>query len=301
MSKIKDFDEVSGKFLGQQGSYAVQTDKFDSSFLVPMPRSTVRSIYGITGEEFVGYDIWHCHEATFLLNSGVPIAGTLKVVYSSSSEFMVESKSFKLYLNSFDMCKMGDSVRTAIENYENQIKQDLQKVLKSDVQLRFFWRQDQNLHDFFLRYSNIEDGMDLSSIEISDYTSQGQYLKFEPYFEEQEYWLKTNVLRSRCRHTKQKDTGMAFFYIKTKNHKLNLESLFRQVVSLRMLDEFHEFCAEKLYYELMSTGCVSECCVSLLYSRRGSLDINPTRATNIHILPHYYIDHTISSYKQQNQ
>ena len=100
--KEKGFDEIADKFLGQQGSYVEQLDKYQSNLLVPLPRNLVRETYSLTGDEFLGSDIWHCHEATFLLNSGMPIAGTLKIVIPSNSKYMVESKSFKLYLNSFD-------------------------------------------------------------------------------------------------------------------------------------------------------------------------------------------------------
>ena len=88
----KKFNEIATKHLGQQGSYAVQTDKFDPSLLVQMPRNLARDDWKIKGDEFVGYDVWHCHEATFLLDSGVPIAGTLKISYPSSSKYLVEDR-----------------------------------------------------------------------------------------------------------------------------------------------------------------------------------------------------------------
>ena len=116
-----NMSEVAAKTLGSANSYAVYTDTFDPSQLNPMPRALARGDWNIKGDEFVGYDTWHCHEATFLLNNGLPIAGTLKIICPADSEFMVESKSFKLYLNTFDMCKMGDKIHDAIENYENQV------------------------------------------------------------------------------------------------------------------------------------------------------------------------------------
>ena len=304
MDREEEFDSISSKFLGQQGSYAVQTDHFDSSFLVPMPRKNIRNLYGVTGREFVGVDVWNCHEATFLLTSGMPIAGTLKVIYPSSSEFMVESKSFKLYLNSFDFCKMGDTLDKAILNYELQVKNDLTEILKCHVQTRFF--RDQNngsTVDNFYRYEDLQSILkyDLESEQITDYVSDFNHLKFFPSKFNREYFLKTNVLRSRCRHTKQKDTGTAFFYIYTEKTELDPMSLLKHVISLRNLDEFHEFCAEKLFIDLMRSGNVNSCCISLLYSRRGSLDINPIRATSDRVLPLEFIDISRYSYKQQNQ
>ena len=96
-----NMSEVAAKTLGSANSYAVYTDTFDPSQLNPMPRALARGDWNIKGDEFVGYDTWHCHEATFLLNNGLPIAGTLKIICPADSEFMVESKSFKLYIRYF--------------------------------------------------------------------------------------------------------------------------------------------------------------------------------------------------------
>ena len=117
--------DIAAKTLGTANSYAVYTTQFDASLLNPMPRSEGRKDWGIKGDEFHGWDVWHCHEATFLIDSGAPVAGTLKIKYSSDSKYMVESKSAKLYINSFDMCKMGATVEKAISAYEKQIADDL--------------------------------------------------------------------------------------------------------------------------------------------------------------------------------
>jgi 7-cyano-7-deazaguanine reductase len=131
-------NEAASRSLGSANSYAVYTDKFDPSQLNPMPRILARQDWGIKGDEFVGYDVWHCHEATFLLNNGLPVAGTLKIICPADSEFMVESKSFKLYLNTFDMCKMGATMNEAIANYENQVKEDVSACIKANVEVAFF-------------------------------------------------------------------------------------------------------------------------------------------------------------------
>ena len=96
---MNNLNDIASKSLGSSASYAVYTDKHDASLLNPMPRNLARDGWAIKGDEFVGYDTWHCHESTFLLNNGLPIAGTLKIVCPADSEFMVESKSAKLYLN----------------------------------------------------------------------------------------------------------------------------------------------------------------------------------------------------------
>lgn len=289
---VSNMNEAASRSLGSANSYAVYTDKFDPSQLNPMPRILARQDWGIKGDEFVGYDVWHCHEATFLLNNGLPVAGTLKIICPADSEFMVESKSFKLYLNTFDMCKMGATMNEAIANYENQVKEDVSACIKANVEVAFFKSGDDKakVADPTVGYLDLYKAIpeaELEKMEITDYNASGEYylvsLDEEKSGEEASYF--TNVLRSRCRHTKQKDTGAAYFTIKTKQGNVDKKGLLKLVISLREVNEFHEFCAEKLYTEIMSNSLVEECCVMLLYARRGSLDICPVRATKPSMIP----------------
>jgi 7-cyano-7-deazaguanine reductase len=295
-----NLNDIASKTLGSSASYAVYTDRFDPVLLNPMPRKLAREGWGIKGDEFIGFDTWHCHEATFLLNNGAPIAGTLKYTYSSDSQYMVESKSAKLYLNSFDMCKMGQSVDAAIQNYELQVKTDLEKALQTEVDVKFFRSgEDENGIFPMSSYLDLQTflGKDIEDLEITDYSAEHNHLEFEiANYSGYGYSVKdgkalyankffTNALRSRCRHTKQKDTGAAYISINTLNSVIKPCSLYKQIVSLREVNEFHEFCAEKLYTEIMKHPEVESCAVTLLYSRRGSLDINPCRATSFDMLP----------------
>lgn len=311
-----NLSDIASKTLGSSASYAVYTEQFDPSLLNPMPRKLARDGWDIKGDEFVGYDTWHCHEATFILNNGAPIAGTLKYNYSSDSEFMVESKSAKLYLNTFDMCKMGATVDDAILNYEQQVKTDLEQALKTSVDVKFFKSGD-DINEIFpmTGYIDLQNflGKNIENIEITDYNAERNHLEFEKVnYSGYGYSIKdnkalyanrffTNALRSRCRHTKQKDTGTAYILINTLGSVIKPESLFKQIVSLREVNEFHEFCAEKLYTEIMKCPEVDSCCVTLLYSRRGSLDINPTRATSFDMLPPVLINSKYYTKKAMGQ
>lgn len=288
---IKNMNEAAARSLGSENSYAIYTDKFDPSQLNPMPRALARQDWNIKGDEFVGYDVWHCHESSFLVSNGLPIAGTLKIVCPASSEFMVESKSFKLYLNTFDMCKMGNTVEEAIENYEKQVAEDVGKCIGAPVEV-FFFREGDHIEDeadpgegYTDLFTLIGDRR-LAEMEITDYSAQGKYNLIDlDRNVGVEVLYYTNVLRSRCRHTKQKDTGTAYFHIKTKKGSVEPEELLKLVISLREVNEFHEFCAEKLFTEVMSNPLVEDCSVMLLYSRRGSLDICPVRASNPTMIP----------------
>jgi 7-cyano-7-deazaguanine reductase len=296
--------DIASKTLGSSASYAIYTEQFDPSLLNPMPRILAREGWGIKGDEFVGFDTWHCHEATFLLNNGVPIAGTVKYVYPADSEFMVESKSAKLYMNSFDMCKMGETVDEAILNYEKQITFDLTSAIGKEVKVKFFKSGSSGLfplRDYVDLYDIVNNA---NGITIDDYNAKENHLMFidrpnggtlcdNKFF--------TNALRSRCRHTKQKDTGAAYINIITKGTSVDPVSLFKQIVSLREVNEFHEFCAEKLLTSIMEHEEVVDCVVTLLYSRRGSLDINPSRASNRHLLPVLLGDMNVYTEKAMGQ
>lgn len=291
MSQSSIMNKAASRSLGSANSYAVYTDKFDPSQLNPMPRSAARQDWDIKGDEFVGYDVWHCHEATFLLNNGLPVAGTLKIVCPAASEFMIESKSFKLYLNTFDMCKMGDTLIQAIDNYESQVAHDISNFIGMPVEVKFFQSGEDKTaegdpttgyEDLFKTIPTKE----LEEMKITDYAGQETYSVVDdrgtlPTTTR----VFTNILRSRCRHTKQKDTGTAYFEITTKKGKVNHKELLKMIISLREVNEFHEFCAEKFYTELMKNPLIGECSVMLLYARRGSLDICPVRASRESMIP----------------
>jgi len=290
-----NMSEVAAKTLGSANSYAVYTDTFDPSQLNPMPRALARGDWGIKGDEFVGYDTWHCHEATFLLNNGLPMAGTLKIVCPASSEFMVESKSFKLYLNTFDMCKMGDTIPQAIENYEKQVAKDISACIGAEAKVAFFRQGEEKMYEgdpgaFYLDMLRLIGNKDLEAMEVTDYDGKETHFKVIPGESGEDLFVMTNLLRSRCRHTKQKDTGAAYFRIVTKKGTVDLQSLLKEVIALREVNEFHEFCSEKLFKSIMNHPDVENCVVMLLYARRGSLDINPVRASKEYLIPKELID-----------
>ena len=290
-----NMSEVAAKTLGSANSYAVYTDTFDPSQLNPMPRALARGDWGIKGDEFVGYDTWHCHEATFLLNNGLPMAGTLKIVCPASSEFMVESKSFKLYLNTFDMCKMGDTIPQAIENYEKQVAKDISACIGAEAKVAFFRQGEEKIYEgdpgaFYLDMLRLIGNKDLEAMEVTDYDGKESHFKVIPSTDGEDLFVMTNLLRSRCRHTKQKDTGAAYFRIVTKTGTVDLQSLLKEVIALREVNEFHEFCSEKLFKAITNHPDVEDCVVMLLYARRGSLDINPVRASKEYLIPKELID-----------
>ena len=295
MSNNQSINDIAAKSLGSDNSYAVYTDTFDPSLLVPMPRQLAREEYNITGKEFTGFDVWHCHESTFLLNNGIPVAGTLKIVYPADSKYMVESKSIKLYLNTFDMCKMANTIDGSIKNYEAQVSKDLSNALETTVRVFFHKnKSDQKAVDPVSGYEDIYEYLSdriyyMNNIEYIGDTTYNITTKNNTVNAIKNSYpvkLSTNVLRSRCRHTKQKDTGSAYIYFVVKpGYKINVENVLRQILQLREKNEFHEFCSEVLFTKFIGQEGIEDVMVSLLYARRGSLDINPVRTSNINLIP----------------
>ncbi len=293
------------KHLGTGGSYAVYTNQFDPTLLEKMPRRDLREDWGIAGNEFTGHDVWNCHESTFLTEKGLPVAGTLKIIYPANSEYMIESKSLKLYLNSFDMCRMGKDMKEATIKYRSQVQRDLEKLLGEIVLVQFFPEGTETV-DITEGYHNLYDLVDVDSMNFDDYNTKKNHLesievKNAEKGKEYEVKVFTNVLRSRCRHTKQKDTGSAYIHIKCSNRTITLDGLLKQIISLREQNEFHELCCEKLMTDIMKVDGVEEVMVMLLYSRRGSLDINPVRSTDASLIPDSLYRSSVLVKKTQGQ
>lgn len=304
--------QVNYGSLGQGNtSYAVYTDYFDPTLLNPMPRAQLRERFNITGREFIGWDVWHCYESTFLLDSGLPVSGTLKFKYPASSPFMVESKSMKLYLNSFDMCKMGATLDEAKAEYVRQIIGDVKRAIEDDVEAYFF--DSQEWEDGYSEYQsnilsdcyNIANYAPIYNTTFTDFKGERSHITTTEQSYVDGLWgcYYTNVLRSRCRHTKQKDTGTAVIWQDSMtNMVVDPLSFLRQVVGLREVNEFHELCCEKLFLDVKNKiNPEDQLTIALLYSRRGSLDINPIRTTDIERVPRELLDVTTLTMKTQGQ
>ena len=108
-------DEIASKFLGKRVS---GSENYDPSLLVAIPREENRKQYNLQNDKlpFCGWDIWHAYEFSAMTENGIPVTRLIKLKYSCNSEFLVESKSLKLYLNSFNMSRFGQN----IEEFVNQ-------------------------------------------------------------------------------------------------------------------------------------------------------------------------------------
>ena len=273
------------KHLGQSSQYK---STYDKGLLVREPRSNNREYLNIFDDAlpFVGSDTWNAYECSFLLKNGRPVTGVVKCVYPCSSKYIVESKSIKLYFNSFNMTKMGDGNDEAVKNFEEISARDLSELLQTDVKVSFHsgvrvnkkFSSPDNEWDIE-HYLNVDLLEDSSSLEYTQYTEDPSLLEAVSRENEVEQKFYSGLLKSNCRVTSQPDWGDVFIHIKSKN-AIDAHSILKYVISFRDECHFHEEICECIYKRLQDAFDPSELLVMCLYARRGGIDINPVRASS---------------------
>ena len=227
------------------------------------------------GLPFIGYDIWHAYEFSCMTESGIPITRVMKMKYPCDNEFLVESKSLKLYLNSFNMMRLGKNTKECLEICKNMIEKDLSELLKTTVEINFLDKTAKKV-EIFEDFENIMNFVDETAIQIIDFKENPEILQVEEA-QEREYKLTFDSLRSNCRVTHQPDFGDAFIYYKSKKH-IKEDSLVKYLTSFRSEYHFHEECCEMIFKRLSDIlDEDDELMVCALYTRRGGIDICPVR------------------------
>jgi len=293
MSAQLDNSRIS-KHLGQTSEYKVQYDK---SILVREPRQSNRTYLNIHDEAlpFVGQDTWNNYEVTALTDGGVPVVGVAKVVYNCNNKYIVESKSFKLYFNTFNMTKMGVDEVEVRDNISKTAARDLSELLETEVEVnvadnsRVATTTDDGRNTIFstwhtfagIKAETLEDILDISKLQFVVYKETPSLLKVEEVAGERFY--HSGLLRSLCRVTSQPDSADVYIYFKG-NKTPTPESLLEYIASYREECHFHEEICEALYKRLMDALEPDELFVRCLYARRGSCDILVDRATHDHLL-----------------
>jgi 7-cyano-7-deazaguanine reductase len=263
--------------LGKQSNYP---QHYDRSVLVAVPRIYNREIYGIANEAlpFSGVDVWHAYEFSFLTGKGLPVVGKLKIVYPVNNEFLVESKSLKLYLNSFNMDKYGLTREEGISTVIKTIKTDLSELLKCQVLVCYFDHNDQSSKSDFDDFPILEEVLDFDNLLCSEFKENPVLLKTSNISGIIKWG--THLLRSNCKITRQPDWGSLF--IEMKSEKLPTpESFLKYIVSLRNEYHFHEEICEMVFQRISAQFSPDSLMVTCLYTRRGGIDICPVRISNI--------------------
>ena len=302
MSDILDNSAIS-KVLGQRVSAPA---RYDKSILVREPRQSNRTYLGIRDNAlpFVGKDLWNNWEISALSTNGMPITGIAQIVYDCTSKYIVESKSAKLYFNSFNMTQLGDSSAEVSKNIEDYASKDLSELLESPVSVKIFSASAHNSRDTDLKeyskYITLEDQEGVDEIKFNTYSENSGLLVINKSNTTQEQYFRSTLLRSNCRVTNQPDHGDVYIYLKSKN-KITPESLIQYIVSFRNECHFHEEICEAIYKRILDLCEPEELRVSCYYVRRGSLDINPVRATHEYLLEDYLLDTNIRFCKTPRQ
>lgn len=289
---MESINQIAATHLGKSGGYK---DSYDPKLLVPIPRSLNRTQYGIEENSlpFVGYDIWNCYEFSTLTTSGRPVNGILKITYPADSRYHVESKSLKLYLNSFNMTEVGDSYESCIAVVEGFVEADLESILQTKVTCSFF-RLDLTRTvslKFFSEYRPLETMTYLDSINFKEPFTSFDSINITKQVNSLK--ITSDLLRSNCRVTGQPDWGDIYIYIKTDTKLPTSGSLAKYIVSHRRVNHFHEEIAEMVYKDLFNIYSPLELLVACFYTRRGGIDINPIRASSSDLIPANIINSTL--------
>lgn len=260
-------DSLSALKLGQKTEYK---ENYDRTLLQPVPRSLNRDGLGITQAQpfSVGADIWTAYEISWLNAKGVPQVAIADVEIDFRSQNLIESKSFKLYLNSFNQSKFN-----SLAEVQQIIQQDLQDCAKGEVKVRLNFLQNYNQQQITDFAGDCIDNLD---IEINDYGFNAALLQHCTSDNQVEEILVSHLLKSNCLITNQPDWGSVQIHYVGK--QIDREKLLRYLVSFRQHNEFHEQCVERIFCDIMQFAQPQKLTVYARYTRRGGLDINPFRS-----------------------
>ena len=267
MSKYKDAKELAGLTLGKKTEYK---DQYDPSLLQPVPRSLNRTDINISDDAlpFTGYDIWTLYELSWLNNKGLPQVAIGEVRLPVTSPNLIESKSFKLYLNSFNQTRFD-----SWQDIADTLQIDLSRCAGEDVDVTIQPLTDFNEQPIVNFFGECIDDQD---IEINDYAFKPEYLEGAADNNDVvEEIVHSHLLKSNCLITNQPDWGSV--RIAYKGNRIDREKLLRYIVTFRNHNESHEQCVERIFNDIMRFCQPELLTVYARYTRRGGLDINPYR------------------------
>ncbi len=253
--------------LGKSSSYITQ---YDPSLLFAIPRQYKRDEIGLSSGTlpFFGFDIWNAYEISWLNMRGKPQVAMAKIIVPADSPNIIESKSFKLYLNSLNQTKLGGT-----DALLELMRQDLTANCGAPVQISLTTPEN---------FSKVPMGelggmlLDRLDIEVTEYSPDASLLSAandKPAIEET---LVSHLLKSNCLVTGQPD--WASVQIKYVGGAIDQEGLLQYLIGFREHHEFHEQCVERIFMDIMRQCKPQKLAVYARYTRRGGLDINPWRS-----------------------
>ncbi|WP_178862614.1 NADPH-dependent 7-cyano-7-deazaguanine reductase QueF [Thiomicrorhabdus cannonii] len=263
MSKPSTADK---SLLGQATPYC---KTYDPGILFPIPRQEKRDELGfdLNSLPFQGLDIWTAFEVSWLNAKGKPVAVIAEFAFPADSPNLIESKSFKLYLNSFNGTRFGSQ-----QEVEDLWVKDLSAACGGEVQVDVRSLNSDEMLIGQLPGDNLDD----LDIEVDTYQVKPELLTLEADAEVVEETLSSHLLKSNCLVTGQPDWGS--IVIRYVGPQINRENLLKYLISFREHNEFHEQCVERVFTDIMRQCQPEKLTVYARYVRRGGLDINPYRS-----------------------
>ena len=254
----------------QLGQSTVYTDGYDPSLLFPIPRAGNRAEIGVGDAlPFHGVDIWNAYELSWLDARGKPVVAIAEFRVPATSPNIIESKSFKLYLNGFAQERVADAATLAatLTSDLSQASGGTVEVLLSDTTAACYGVIDLDGHL-----------LDDQSIDIDHYgPPRADFLQVGTNAPIVEETVVSHLLRSNCPVTGQPDWGSV--QIAYYGSPIDHAGLLRYLVSFRNHNAFHEQCVERIYVDVMARCAPERLSVYARYTRRGGLDINPFRSS----------------------
>ena len=249
--------------LGKATAYV---SRYDPALLCPFPRQVKRDEIGVIGElPFGGCDIWNGYELSWLNAKGLPQVAMARFTFTCTSPYLIESKSFKLYLNSFNQTQFDSWAEAEVRLVADLSRASGAPVVVELRPLAAIPRQLQALPG---------ECLDELDIAVDNYRLQPEILRADSA-EIVDEMLHSHLLKSNCLVTSQPDWGSLL--IEYRGPRIDREALLRYLVSFREHNEFHEQCVERIFVDLQRYCRPERLSVQAWYTRRGGLDINPFR------------------------
>ena len=267
---IKNNDDaqcVSASPLGKSSTYI---NLYTPGLLFPIPRKGKRDEIGVPDLlPFYGFDTWNAYEVSWLNPRGKPVVAIVQFDVSCTSKNIIESKSFKLYLNSFNNSRFA-----SVHEVKSTLETDLGLAVEGDIRVKIY-RPDDLLGLQIETFSG--EYLDNYDIDCDTYIIETNYLSSDPNEIITEEHRRSDLLKSNCLVTGQPDWGSV--RIQYTGPKIEREGLLKYIVSFRDHNEFHEQCVERIYMDVMRYCYPESLTVEARYTRRGGLDINPIRSS----------------------
>lgn len=259
-------DLLNNAPLGRDITYP---ERYDPELLFALPRAENRKALTLPATWY-GADIWNAYEMSWLDSRGKPIVAVGTFIIPHDSPCLIESKSFKLYLNSWNQ-ETVDSSRTL----EQRMANDLSQAAGAPVAVTI--TEMDALTNVTCRPMGGES-IDAQEVTIQHYTPEPNLLACNANAQVVSETLTSDLLKSNCPVTGQPDWGSV--QIQYRGHPIDRAALLAYIVSMRRHTEFHEHCVEKIYSDIMRACAPEQLLVYARYTRRGGLDINPWRSSH---------------------